>query len=157
MRRRQSYFTEEEGVPEQVSVTIRRRLRFSEVDALGIAWHGRYPAFFEEAHTELGHKVGLTYAAFRKAGVAAPVVQFHVDYFKPLRLDEMFSVTASLHWSDGARLNTEYRIENETGETAGTGYTVQMFTDLRTGEPLFCPPDLWERCRRSWREGAFHA
>lgn len=157
MRRKLRYFEDEEGAPAPVGIQIRRRLRFSEVDALGIAWHGRYPVFFEEAQTELGHKVGLTYAAYREAGVAAPMVQLHVDYRKPLRLDECFTVRALLHWSEGARLNTEYRIEKENGECVCTGYTIQMFTDLRTGEALYCPPEIWEQCRERWKKGEFHA
>lgn len=157
MRRKNHYFEPVPGAPPPVSVTVKRRLRFSEVDALGIAWHGRYPAFFEEAQTELGHKVGLTYDAFKEAGIAAPIVQLHTDYYAPLYLDDIFSVTASLCWSDGARLNTEYKLENGAGTLVCTGCTVQMFVDLRTREPLFCTPELWERCRERWRKGAFHA
>ena len=107
MRRSKPYFETADTAPAPVRVTIRRRLRFSDTDPLGIAWHGRYPAFFEEAQTELGHLCGLTYEAYRKAGIAAPITQLHTDYFKPLHLDEMFTVTASLIWSEGARLNTE--------------------------------------------------
>ena len=51
MRRKLRYFEDEEGAPAPVGIQIRRRIRFSEVDALGIAWHGRYPVFFEEAQT----------------------------------------------------------------------------------------------------------
>ena len=155
MRRKKQYFETEENAPAPVGITIRRRIRFSDVDALGIAWHGRYPAFFEEAQTELGHKCGLTYEAYRKAGIAAPVAQLHTDYFIPLHLDEFCTVTASLHWSDGARLNTEYCIRNEKEEIACTGFTVQMFVDLGTREPLYCTPDLWEECRKKWRAGEF--
>ena len=73
---------------EPVSVRVARRLRFSEVDALAIAWHGGYPRFFEDAHTELMRKLGLTYEHYRRHGYGAPVVQCHVDYFEPLLLDE---------------------------------------------------------------------
>lgn len=157
MRRKIPYFDPVPGAPAPISVTVKRRIRFSEVDALGIAWHGRYPVFFEEAQTELGHKTGLTYEAYRQAGIAAPIAQLHTDYFIPLYLDDIISITAALHWSDGARLNTEYRIENSDGRLACSGYTVQLFVDLQTREPLFCPPALWERCRESWRKGAFDA
>ncbi len=157
MRRKNQYFERLPDSPAPVSVTVKRRLKFSEVDALGIAWHGRYPAFFEEAQTELGHKVGLTYDAYKKAGIAAPIVQLHTDYYIPLYLDDIFSVTATLCWSDGARLNTEYKIENGAGKTVCTGYTVQMFVDLETREPLFCTPELWEVCRNRWLKGEFHA
>ncbi len=156
MRRLKLYFPREEGVPPPVIATVRHRLRFSEVDALGIAWHGRYPAFFEKAHTELGHKCGLTAAAYRAAGLGAPVVQFHTDYYQELRLDEIFEVQAALIWTEAARLNVEYRLTGAAGEVAATGYTVQLFYRLDTREPLWFSPPLWEECRARWRRGEFH-
>ena len=60
-------------------------------------------------------------------------------------------------WSEGARINTEYEIRNGAGELVSTGFTVQMFIDLKTREPLFCAPPLWEECKKKWQEGAFHA
>lgn len=154
--RRKDYFQKEPNSPLPIEVTISRRLRFSDVDALAIAWHGRYPQFFEEAQTELGHKCGLTYDAFRDEGLAAPIAQIHIDYFRPLLLDKMFTVKASLHWNEAARLNTEYLITGEDGLCACTGYTVQLFVDLKTREPLWLSPDMLIRCRQRWRAGEFY-
>ena len=58
-RRSKHYFSTEPGMPEPISVDVKRRLAFSEVDAMAIAWHGNYPRFFEAAHTELMQKIGL--------------------------------------------------------------------------------------------------
>ena len=157
MRRKKVYFETLPDAPKPVRFTITRKLRFSDADPLGIAWHGNYPAFFEEAQAELARLCGLTFEAYRNAGVAAPVVQLHTDYYRSLYPDEQFSVTASMVWSEGARINTEYEIRNEDGELVCTGFTVQMFIDLKTREPLFCSPPFWDECRRKWREGAFHA
>ena len=46
MRRRQHFFIHEADTPEPLELTIHRTLRFSEVDALAIAWHGNYLRFF---------------------------------------------------------------------------------------------------------------
>lgn len=51
----------------------------------------------------------------------------------------------------------EYLILNEKGETAATGYTVQMFFHVRTHEPYLLTPPLFEACRERWRKGEFHA
>ena len=51
MRRRKSYFTVRPGDPAPVAVVVRRRVAFSEVDAMAVAWHGNYPRFFEAAHS----------------------------------------------------------------------------------------------------------
>ncbi len=157
MRNRGEYFSWKPGDPPPVEVRITHRIVFSEVDALAILWHGRYPALFEEAHTELGHKIGLTYAAFREANIAAPVARIQTDYLRPLHLDEVPTVSARLFWNEGARLDVDYRIFDEEGRLASTGCTSQLFVTLDTREPLWCPPDLWEQCKIRWKQGAFHA
>jgi len=154
-RRKNDYFEFPDNSPKPVSASITRRCQFSEVDALAIAWHGRYVSFFEEAATELGHKCGLTYEAMYEAGVAAPIVQLHVDYFRPLRLNERFSVQASFIWNDAARLNTQYLITGEDGVCACTGYTVQMFVEAGTRDVCIFPPPLLAGFHEKWRLGKF--
>jgi acyl-CoA thioester hydrolase len=154
-RQKGGYFEQSEGAPVPLVVRIRRRVSFSETDVMGIAWHGRYPVFFEEASAELGRRCGLSYKDFAEASLRAPIVQFHTDYYRPLALDEEFTVVASLVWSEGARLNTEYTLIDGKGGIAATGYTVQMLVDSVSGEPCFTSPDLLERCRRRWKRGEF--
>ncbi|MCF6175208.1 MAG: acyl-CoA thioesterase [Victivallaceae bacterium] len=155
-RRKKKYFECETDAPAAIEVAITRRLQFSEVDALAIAWHGRYMTFFEEAANELGQMIGLTYAAYRDAGVGAPIAQIHVDYHQPLLLDQKFTVTAALIWSEAARLNTEYRIVNELNECVATGYTIQMFYDLTNREPFWLTPDLVQEMKKRWENGEFN-
>ena len=36
-------------------------VRFSEVDSMGIVWHGSYAKYFEDAREEFGKKYNLTW------------------------------------------------------------------------------------------------
>jgi acyl-CoA thioester hydrolase len=155
-RRRGRYFDRQEGAPADITVSVTRRIQFSEVDALGIAWHGRYPSFFEAAATELGDKIGLTYDAYRRAGIGAPIAQLHIDYHRPLLLDDRFTVSATLVWCDAARLNTEFQIITEHNNVAATGYTVQMFYKLADRTVFWLQPELVSRMRERWCNGEFH-
>ena len=154
-RKRTTYFERAAGAPEPVVYEVKRRARFSEVDAMAIVWHGRYATFFEEASAELGRRVGLSYQDFYDAGLRAPILEFHIDYFQPLVLDEEFTVKASLIWHEGARVNTEYHLVKRDGSLAAGGYTVQLLVDAGTGEPYYVSPELLVRCRERWRAGAF--
>ena len=156
MRRRKSYFTVNPGDPAPIGQTVRRRIAFSEVDAMAVAWHGNYPRFFEAAHVELMQKIGLGYAEYAKHQVAAPIVQCHVDYHSALVLDEEFEVRAELYWNDGARLDIAYTITGQDGRICATGYTVQMFCDLKTREPFIFPPEPVSTMRTRWQRGEFH-
>jgi acyl-CoA thioester hydrolase len=155
-RRRKNYFERTVGTPDPVVLELRRRTRFSEADVMGVVWFGRYPLYFEEASAELGRLCGLSFEDFYQAGLRAPVVECHIDYYKSLFLDEEFTIRGSLVWHDGARINTEYHLLKKDGSLAVSGYTVQLLTDAVSGEACVISPKLLERCRERWRRGEFH-
>lgn len=155
-RNRSTYFERIPGTPDPVVVEIKRRVRFNEADPMAVVWHGRYPLYFEEASEALGRKCGLSYPEYFEAGLRAPVIEFHIDYFKPLFLDEEFTIRASLIWNEGARLNTEYQLIKQDSSIASIGYMVQLFIDEKTGAPLMVSPELLEQCRRRWKAGELH-
>ena len=143
--------------PPPLRHTIQRRVMFREVDAMAIVWHGRYAELFEDASTELRRRCGLSYEAFLLAQLRAPVVQLHIEYGRPLFLDEQIAVRASLIWTEAARINLEYEVLNQEGQTAATGWSVQLFTDAATGAPCLLSPPMLERCREQWRSGALRS
>ena len=151
-RRKNGYFKRLPDAPAPISVTVEHRVPFSDIDGIGIVWHGRYPVYCEKASAELGRQCGLSYMDYLNANLRAPMVQFHVDLLKPLFLDEEFTITASLIWNDGARLDTEYAVHNSKGELAAAGYSIQMLTN-GAGEICFTIPPLLEACREKWRQG----
>jgi len=154
-RRKSRHFDRLEGVPNPLVGRVERRVHFNEVDVMGVAWHGRYAEYFEEGWAALGGRCGLAYADFAQAQLFAPVVQLHVDYFLPLKLSEEFTITTSLIWSEGARINSEYILTKPDGSVAAAGYTVQMFIDVRSDNVCLTPPDLWLGCRRRWKAGDY--
>lgn len=156
MRRKKSYFSPMAGAPAPIVTEVKRRVHFSEADPMAIMWHGRYPLLFEEASEELGRRCGLSYAEFYAAGLRGPIVSLHIDYYQSLFLDEEFTVRASLLWTEGARLNTEFHIFKQDGSLATGGYTVQLFTDHQSGEPCLVTPEMLEKCRKRWLAGEFH-
>ena len=155
MRRKKKYFTTPPDAPQPIIHEVTHRVMFSEVDALGIGWHGHYPEFFELCHTELMRKIGLSYDRYRENCTGAPIVQLHADYFLPVLLDEIITIRAELVWSGGARINVNYEIIKEDGTLAGTGYTVQMLFNAMTHEPFVTVPPFVEEVWNKWQEGCF--
>jgi acyl-CoA thioester hydrolase len=157
MRRKSTpYFKRREGTPEPIVVEVKRRVHFSEVDGMGIVWYGRYTAYIEEGAEEIGRHCGLSYQDFFKAKLRAPIVTFHIDFYKPLHLGEEFTIRAVLVWDEGSRLNTEYYLLQQDGSVTASGYTVQLLTDADSGEVVIVSPPLLEESRRRWKSGAFH-
>lgn len=147
------YFPTKTDDPQPLVATAHTRVRFEEVDSLGIVWHGRYASYFEDGRMAFGDEFGLTYHLFRENRTAAPVVQMHLDYKRPLHFDERITVETSLHWSDAARLNFSYRIYGQNDQLAASGYTVQLFTE-NNGTVLLIPPPWLLDFQDQWRKGA---
>lgn len=149
---RKHYFRPNPGDPPPLRNTVRRVVRFEEVDVMGIVWHGRYASFFEDARVALGDRVGLGYMDYYKNGVMTPIKKMHVDYCLPLRFNEEFSVEAVMHWTEAARINMEFFIRNAAGEVSTTGYSVQLMLDPN-GEVLLAPPLFHQQLMERWRAG----
>jgi len=154
MSRRQnpSYFLTPPGAPSPLSVTVHRQVRFEEVDALGIVWHGRYVSFLEDGRAMFGERHGLSYLTMYENRMLAPILQMHIEYHQPLRLAEKFQITAELFWSESARMNFQYRIVSEKGSLSASAYTVQLLTNEKLEVQLYRPQLLAEFCEK-WKRG----
>lgn len=151
-RRKKAYFKAETDSPPPLSAETKRKVRFEEVDPLGIVWHGRYPSYLEDGRVALGDKFDLSYIRMRKENFYAPIVQMHLDYHHPLKYHEEMTIIATLHWSEAARLNFEYEIITQSGQVAATGYTVQLLTTIDK-EMLMMRPEYVEKFYERWRKG----
>jgi acyl-CoA thioester hydrolase len=148
------YFPVENGAPAPLRAETSRQVRFEEVDSLGIVWHGRYASFFEDARVTLGDRYGIGYMDFHGNGVVTPIRKLHVDYFRPLRFKETFTIECIFHWTEAARLNMEFILRNRAGETTTTGYSVQMMLDLE-GNILLAHPPFYREFLDRWQGGKF--
>jgi len=143
-----------EGYP-ALSKTITHRVAFSEVDPMQIVWFGRYAVYFEEASAALRDACGLSHADFFAAFISPPIVSYEVQYLEPCKLDEIVSVTATLHASDAARLNMSYQVHGPDHTLRVVAKTSQVFMDMRAQAVCFVAPEIWTRCLARWKKGAF--
>lgn len=149
---RRKYFSVIEGAPDPLVATTKRRVRFEEVDSIGMVWHGRYPSYFEDGRIAFGDTFGLAYTTFVQHRVMAPIAQMHIDYKSPLRFDDVVTIETRLHWNESMRLDFSYMIRNGNNSISATGYTVQLLTEP-DGTVLFAPPEWILRFREKWQSG----
>jgi acyl-CoA thioester hydrolase len=124
---------------EQAEVVV----RFQEVDALGVVWHGHYLSYFEVARVALGARYGIDYQTILDHGYVAPLVHCELDYFHPARFGERLTVAARLHAEPGAKIRFTYRVTNAAGTALAEGSTAQAFVDLN-GDLVLTRPDFYE-------------
>jgi acyl-CoA thioester hydrolase len=158
---RKPYFPVVKDAPAPLCLTVPRRVRFEEVDSMGIVWHGCYPSYFEDGRVALGRRYGISYSDFIREQVPVPVRQMQIDYHRPLRFDEDIEIRTILHWTDAARINFEYEIHTVPptrsgavgpGQLVCTGCTVQLMLD-RNFDVLLAPPPFFAAFLTRWKQG----
>ena len=132
-----------------LEASVDLEVRFSEVDSMGVVWHGRYLDYFESGRVALGRRYEIDYHTIVREGYVAPLVHAELDYLRPARFGETLTVRARLHDEAGARITMTYRITAGDGEVVAEGLTAQAFTDLR-GELMLTRPDFYDRWLARW-------
>ncbi|HEY6874502.1 MAG TPA: acyl-CoA thioesterase [Geobacteraceae bacterium] len=124
------------------------KVRFNEVDAYRVAWHGHYVTWMEVGRGELAGLFGLDADQLAAEGYLAPVVTLEVQYKRPLRYGEEARVLTTLKRSETATLEFRCRILGADGTVAATGRTVHALTDLAGELQYRIPPVIEERLER---------
>ena len=127
---------------------VTTRIRFDEVDALGIVWHGNYVKYLEDGREAWGRKFGIPYMTiFHEYGFSVPIVKLNIDYKRPLRYEEYCTIETSFMDCDAAKIQLKYVIYNETGEVVLTAETTQVFL-TKEGDLQLTIPDFFS----SWKK-----
>lgn len=126
------------------------RVRFSEVDSLGIVWHGHYLQYFEEGRERFGEKYGLGYLDFYREGFVTPIVSIQCDYKQSLRYGDRLLVETRYVPSEAAKIKFRYSLLNaETGAVLAVGSSVQVFLDKTSGLLQLTNPAFFENWKRT--------
>ena len=133
---------------------ITTRVRFDEVDALGIVWHGNYVKYLEDGREAWGRKYGIPYMTiFREHGFSVPLVKLNMDYKRPLRYEENCIIETRFINCEAAKIQLAYTIYNEAGEVVLTAESTQVFLTTQ-GELQLTLPDFFAEWKKKWGLGA---
>lgn len=105
-------------------------VRFSEVDSMGIVWHGAYAKYFEDAREEFGKKYNIGYLRIFGEGFYAPLVNLDFSYKKPLVYGDKAIVEVHYKNTQAAKICFEYKIFSSADNSLiATGKSIQVFLD----------------------------
>lgn len=91
------------------------RVQPHHTDYAGVAWHGTYIAWLEEARVEYLRSIGVNYEDLVAIGCELPVVELSLRYHQAIQMGAGAIVRTRLQM-DGVRLNCDYRIQSPDGE-----------------------------------------
>lgn len=137
-----------------LSLTKPLTIRFSEVDSMGIVWHGSYALYFEDAREAFGARYGLDYLTIYRAGFYAPLVDLQFHYKRPITYGMQPQITITYVPTEAAKLIFDYQITDEaSGDVIATGRSVQVFLNQQR-ELLWLAPEFYETWKKKWNVSA---
>lgn len=125
-------------------------IRFSEVDSMGVVWHGSYPLYFEDARELFGKKYDLTYMGFFDQGCFAPIVELTFHYKKPIKYGMRPRIDIIYRPTEAAKIVFDYEIyDTEDESLIATGHSVQVFMN-RQYQLIWENPEFYLQWKKRW-------
>jgi len=131
----------EKKIIQQLSNRTEAPVRFSEVDALGIVWHGHYLKFFEDGREAFGRQYKLGYLDIYEHKLATPLININVDYKKTVKYGDSVIIETTFINSPAAKIIFNYKIYRASDkELVAKGGSTQVFINLEHELFITIPP-----------------
>lgn len=105
------------------------RVRYAEVDQMGVVYYGNYLAYLESARTGLLRDEGYSYAEMEKAGLFLPVVECNIKYKGSARYDDEILVETTIGYIRHASIEFKYTVRAPNGNAIVIARTVHPIVD----------------------------
>jgi len=122
------------------------RVRFYEVDAYRVVWHGHYIGWFEAGRNELTERFQMGPLELKERNLLAPVVELTCQFKLPAAYGDLLIIQTTMERTEVAKLIFHYRVLHQgSGKVLATGSTTHVLTDL-SGNLLYrVPPEVFEK------------
>ena len=106
------------------------QIRFSEVDSLGIVWHGNYVKYLEDGREAFGREFGLGYYDVYEFGLLIPIVKLDMDFKLQVRYGEGIVIETTFVNDEAAKIIFDYTIYRKSDDAVAlTARSTQVFID----------------------------
>jgi acyl-CoA thioester hydrolase len=120
-----------------LSGEITIRVRYAEVDRMGLLHHANYLVYFEQGRTELLRTLGMSYRDLEDQGYLLVLTKLEVRYRRPARFDDVLTVRTTAVKTTAVRIDHRYEVFRD-GELLTEGTTTLACVD-RDGHPQALP------------------
>ncbi len=123
-------------------------VRFNEIDAYRVAWHGHYVAWMEIGRNALAGEFDLDAMQLAAAGYLGPVVALELKFLRPARFNEELTIRTALRRVETATIEFVTTIIGSDGKKCATGTTTHALTNLNGVLQFQLPQRIAERVNR---------
>lgn len=124
------------------------RVRYSETDQMGYCYYGNYAAYFEVARVEALRELGMSYKQMEEDGIAMPVLEYQIKYFKPAFYDDEIRIETIITEMPQYRIYFTYKSYNTKNELINEAKTSLVFVSKTTGKPCMAPEHFLKALER---------
>jgi len=115
------------------------RVRYSETDMMGYVYYGNYASYFEVARVEMIRDLGLSYRKMEDEGLALPVLEYAIKYYKPAFYDDLLTIETAITEIPQARIYFTYKTFNQNGDLLNEASSTLVFVNKNTKKPTVAP------------------
>lgn len=132
-----------------ISVLKKIDIRFSEVDSMGVVWHGSFVKYLEDGRELFGVEHGLSYLGVASRGYFIPIVDMSISYKQSAKYGDKLIIKTEFVNSEAAKIIFAYTIYRESDMLElAKAKTVQVFTD-RSGQLVLTNPPFYTKWKKS--------
>jgi len=122
------------------------QVRFYEVDAYGVVWHGHYVGWFEAGRNDLTQRYQMGPLQLKDRNLLAPVVDLSCQFRLPATFGSSLIIQTTMERTEVAKLIFRYRVlDQENGKVLATGSTTHVLTDLKGNLLYRIPEEVLEK------------
>lgn len=134
-----------------LSTTKEIEVRFSEVDSMGILWHGSYVKYLEDGREDFGKKYNLGYLDTLAEGFFVPLTQLNMDFKKPLVYGDKAMVKTTFINAESAKILYKYEISNaKDNSIVLKADSIQVFLD-KDYQLVWNTPEFFIEWKKKWK------
>ncbi len=150
MRSRNSVNFSNKATPPQGKnnvIEFEERVRYSEVDKMGVAHNKIYFEWFEIGRTEYCRRKKIPYKNIEEEGFFLVVAEAFCRYKRPLRYDETFLIRVFLEEITPKKMIFAYElVTKKEKKLIATGHTVHVATNANA-EVRSLPPEILNKLK----------
>ena len=122
-------------MPPAAITSVEFRVRYSETDRMGVAYHSHYLEWAEVARTEHLRRHGVRYRDLEERGFLLAVSEAALRFVRSATYDDLLRVSAWVTEAGSRRVVFAYRIERLGGEAGGAELLATATTALVSLSP----------------------
>lgn len=100
------------------------KVRYPEVDQMGVVYHGNYLPWLELARTDIINQFGLTYSEMERRGIFVPTTDLNISFKRSAGYDDNIVVLTKVKEMTNIRFSFEYEVRKANFQVTQGGNTL---------------------------------